>query len=388
MNQLKKLVKKQARKVSMTLLVFILLIGALATPFVALNEYLEHPISITFDILFGGNIKIELGENINARVLRYKSEIEKWTTKSQNGYIDVSDYENVLLAIMMTESGGNGNDPMQASECGKNTRYPRKPNGITDSSYSIECGVKNFADGLLQATSKGLTDTNALFVAIDGYNKGLGIIEIHASKKSYSFETSCQYCYEHRFSSQKKSYSTAAFLKKQFDLKENKYWDGGNWRWNYGNMFYVYNVLSYLHISEAIQDDGTFGNKIAIKAQEKLGCRYWWGKSGPDYFDCSGLIYWCHKETGIGISRNSAEGYSHQGTEIAYSDLKAGDIVTFDWDGDGKADHAGIFMENDYMIHAHGNSSIKGNSSKYVVEKKNIASGYYRKHLLNCRRLY
>lgn len=142
MNQLKKLAKKQARKVGMTLLVFILLIGALATPFVALNEYLEHPISITFDILFGGNIKIELGENINARVLKYKSEIEKWTAKSQNGYIDVSDYENVLLAIMMTESGGNGNDPMQASECGKNTRYPRKPNGITDPSYSIEMWCK------------------------------------------------------------------------------------------------------------------------------------------------------------------------------------------------------------------------------------------------------
>ena len=137
MNQLKKLAKKQARKVGMTLLVFILLIGALATPFVALNEYLEHPISITFDILFGGNIKIELGENINARVLKYKSEIEKWTAKSQNGYIDVSDYENVLLAIMMTESGGNGNDPMQVSECGKNTRYPRKPNGITDPSYLV-----------------------------------------------------------------------------------------------------------------------------------------------------------------------------------------------------------------------------------------------------------
>ena len=32
MNNLKKLAKKQARKVGMTLLVFILLIGALATP--------------------------------------------------------------------------------------------------------------------------------------------------------------------------------------------------------------------------------------------------------------------------------------------------------------------------------------------------------------------
>lgn len=39
---------------------------------------------------------------------------------------------------MMQESGGKGNDPMQASESGYNTKYPRVPNGITDPEYSIE----------------------------------------------------------------------------------------------------------------------------------------------------------------------------------------------------------------------------------------------------------
>ncbi|MFV3037977.1 lysozyme family protein, partial [Klebsiella pneumoniae] len=76
--------------------------------------------------------------------LKYKSEVEKWCPKDMNGYLDVSSYVNVILAIMMVESGGEGNDPMQSSECSKNTKYSKKPNSIKDPKYSIECGVKDF----------------------------------------------------------------------------------------------------------------------------------------------------------------------------------------------------------------------------------------------------
>lgn len=388
MNNLKNLGKKQARKVIMTFLVFILLIGALLTPFVALNEYLEHPLSITLDIFFGGNFTVSLNSNVNAKVVKYRDEITKWLSKDRNGYIDLQGYENVILAIMMAESGGEGNDPMQSSECGKNTKYPRKPGGITDSSYSIECGVKNFADGLFKATEGGLRGTNALYSAIDGYNKGLGIISEHIKNGNFAFETSCQYCYEHRSSNQKKSYSSAAILKQQYGLRVNSYWDGGNWRWSYGNMFYVYKVLSYMTITENITDNSSIGNRIAVEAQNNLGKYYWWGKSGPDYFDCSGLVYWCHKQSRVNISRATADGYSQMGMEVSYNDLKMGDIITFDWDKDGHGEHVGIYIGNGYMIHANGNSSIRGDSSKYVVERKNITSGYYRNHILNCRRLY
>ena len=48
----------------------------------------------------------------------------------------------------------------------------------------------------------------------------------------------------------------------------------------------------------------------------------------------------------------------------------------------------GIYTGNGYMIHANGNYAIRENSSKYIVERKNITSGYYREHIFNCRRLY
>ena len=36
----------------------------------------------------------------------------------------IGEYVELIKAIMMQESGGQGFDPMQASESGYNTRYP------------------------------------------------------------------------------------------------------------------------------------------------------------------------------------------------------------------------------------------------------------------------
>ena len=170
------ILKRIGKKSGIIILGFILFMGALCTPFVALNEWLEHPISTTVDIIFGDNSSYSLKENVNVKVLKYKSEVEKWCAKDMNGYYDVSNYVNVILSIMMVESGGEGNDPMQSSECSKNTKYSKKPNSIKDPKYSIECGVKDFADALSQSVTSGLVNNDALFTTVDAYSKGLGII--------------------------------------------------------------------------------------------------------------------------------------------------------------------------------------------------------------------
>lgn len=54
-----------------------------------------------------------------------------------------------------------------------------------------------------------------------------------------------------------------------FNLQINKYWDGGNWRWNYGNMFYVYQVLSYLNVY-SFNNDGSAGANILTLHHQKL----------------------------------------------------------------------------------------------------------------------
>jgi Lysozyme-like len=48
--------------------------------------------------------------NVSEQVLQYKPTVEKYAEE-----YGVEEYVGVILALMMQESGGSGNDPMQAS---------------------------------------------------------------------------------------------------------------------------------------------------------------------------------------------------------------------------------------------------------------------------------
>lgn len=109
--------------------------------------------------------------SLSEEVLAPTETIEKYAEK-----YEIEDYVAILQAIMMQESGGKGNDPMQASESGFNEKYPRVPNGITDPEYSIEVGVKTFSDCIKQANVKDPTDTEGIYLALQGYNYGNGYI--------------------------------------------------------------------------------------------------------------------------------------------------------------------------------------------------------------------
>ena len=89
----------------------------------------------------------------------------------------MSDYVDLILAVMMQESGGRGLDVMQAAEGGFNTRYPHVPNGITDPEYSIECGVQELKYALDKAGCTGPTDLDRIKLALQGYNYGSAYID-------------------------------------------------------------------------------------------------------------------------------------------------------------------------------------------------------------------
>lgn len=109
---------------------------------------------------------------LSPEVIAYEETITRYA--EENG---IEDFVPILEAIMMQESKGLGDDPMQCSESVFNTKYPRVPNGISDPEYSIECGVKTFADCLNRANVKDKSDTEHLYLAIQGYNYGNGYIE-------------------------------------------------------------------------------------------------------------------------------------------------------------------------------------------------------------------
>lgn len=141
-----------------------------------------------------------------------------------------------------------------------------------------------------------------------------------------------------------------------------------------------------------ITGDNELGKAIVGKALSKLGCAYYWGSSGPNTFDCSGLVYWACKEGGVSVPRVTADDYANMGKAITREQLMAGDVITFDYERDGHADHIGIYIGDGKMVHASGEgASCLGNhiSMGHVVKVADVLSStYWNGVIYNYRRLY
>lgn len=87
--------------------------------------------------------------------------------------LNLPDYVNAMLALIQIESGGIGTDPMQASECGYNTKYGNKPNAIKDAEYSCRCGVQYARDAFIKFGVENALDFDRMAAAVQGYNFGI-----------------------------------------------------------------------------------------------------------------------------------------------------------------------------------------------------------------------
>ncbi len=108
---------------------------------------------------------------VSEQVLQYQDLIEKYA----NAY-DIGDYIDIIEAMMQQESGGEGTDVMQCSECVYNTEYEQVPGAIDDPEYSIETGIHYFATCLEMAECRGAGDLSRLKLALQGYNYGWNYI--------------------------------------------------------------------------------------------------------------------------------------------------------------------------------------------------------------------
>ena len=123
-------------------------------------------------LFFGSSASGVATANVSDEVLRYRATVERIATK-----YGMTPYVELILAVMMQESGGRGLDVMQAAEGGFNKKYPHVPNGITDPEYSIECGIQELKYALDKAGCTGPTDLDRIKLALQGYNYGSGYID-------------------------------------------------------------------------------------------------------------------------------------------------------------------------------------------------------------------
>ncbi|CAN5318196.1 C40 family peptidase [soil metagenome] len=66
---------------------------------------------------------------------------------------------------------------------------------------------------------------------------------------------------------------------------------------------------------------------IAVRAAlSRLGRPYVWGATGPDKFDCSGLVQWSYRQSGIGLDRTTYDQINN-GFAVPRSLVQPGDLV-------------------------------------------------------------
>ena len=100
----------------------------------------------------------------------------------------------------------------------------------------------------------------------------------------------------------------------------------------------------------AIAPAGAAGGEgiVAVQAAlTRVGSPYSWGGSGPNAFDCSGLVMWAFQQAGISLP-HSSQALARGGQAVDMSQMQPGDVVTYYSD----ASHAAIYVGDGMMVHA------------------------------------
>lgn len=85
-------------------------------------------------------------------------------------------------------------------------------------------------------------------------------------------------------------------------------------------------------------------------AMSRLGCPYVWAASGPNSFDCSGLVMWCYGKTGKSLPHNSESLKRAAKAVIPVSEAEPGDVLY-------RSGHVGICIESGGGKYIHAPSS-------------------------------
>lgn len=121
------------------------------------------------------------------------------------------------------------------------------------------------------------------------------------------------------------------------------------------------------------REAGTKVSKAVSFATAQIGKPYRYGGNGPASYDCSGLVQQAYKAAGVSISRTTYTQF-REGTSVARSDLRPGDLVFF-YSGPS---HVGMYIGGGRMVHA----PSSGKRIQIVS-----MSGYYDSNFVGARRI-
>ncbi|MGG3641500.1 bifunctional lytic transglycosylase/C40 family peptidase [Bacillus gobiensis] len=302
------------------------------------------------------NLTVDTGNSgtarVNKEVLAWEPVVRQYAEKNK-----IPEYVDVILAIIMVESGGKGSDIMQSSES-----LGLPPNTITDPVVSIDAGVRHFASVVNDSRKKELD----FWTPVQSYNFGSGFNNyVNSNGKKYSFDLASDFA---------KNLANGRTVKYSNPVADFN----GNIRYAYGNMYYVMLLQQYISTGTDIGNPNTsaLGPEVYQALMDEVtkynGWPYVWGGSGPKVgFDCSGLVQYSFGKLGYDLPRTAAEQHAHS---IPVAEPQPGDLVFFKGTNPsrpaGSITHVGIYIDEKRMFNA--NNSGIGFS--------NWSQGYWKQH--------
>lgn len=293
-------------------------------------------------------------KNLSQNCERYRPLVEKYANLH-----GMEAFVNVIMAMMMQESGGNSEqypDIMQASEY---AGWP--PNTITDPEVSIDYGIRAIRDAMQTAGCTNPEQKELLQLALQGYNYGSGYVSWALSNYGgYSKENAAEFS---RVMADRLGWSS------------------------YGDPLYVEHVFQYLTFQpESGEFNGSFSMDgiredagktldmlqegwpedldkrraaVIAKGAGRIGKTIYdmygedtrSGVENPRTLDCSSFVAWSFQKAGFtDVPYTSTTGTfvsSPNFTEIARVDLRPGDIGLKNTIPAGGSNHVGIYVGQD-----------------------------------------
>jgi murein DD-endopeptidase len=131
-------------------------------------------------------------------------------------------------------------------------------------------------------------------------------------------------------------------------------------------------------VSAEITPPTAFGDEVTLRAIAQVGKPYRYGGADLNGFDCSGLVYFIHRELGVTVPRTAAEQYSAS-TPVNVRRLEPGDLLFFRTTKRKRVTHVGIYAGGGRFIHAP--------QTGREIELRELSDDYYGPRLVGAGRM-
>jgi cell wall-associated NlpC family hydrolase len=130
--------------------------------------------------------------------------------------------------------------------------------------------------------------------------------------------------------------------------------------------------------------DGRFSpvdtSRIVARAHELIGTPYrWGGQTEKGGFDCSGLLVYLYRSiANLRLPRTTASMIAQRQNVVGREQLRPGDAVFFNHNGEGGTSHVGLYIGDDRFIHAP--------STGKTIRIDSLDNSYWRRSYTTARR--